>query len=706
MKIVSPFLKSLFLVGCIIITGSTTFGRVSLRLNTEQVPSFYFRSNKIDSDTLKNSLAANFLQNTDADGDGISDEVEGCTGTVIMGDITDAKVDLLNWTGTTVFNLVQQNDQRIPQLSIRLVSKSKIQEWKSNVSSSGLAINSTDSKQKNLHERFLGFTNIKGGSTDKSVTVNIDFGRSAKSLSSLMPGEHFQYIIGIKGLKNFFLKDTARLNFQERLITLNSATPGLKYDDKALNDFTYFLVQENKQILELELNCTDKSNGIVFGIYCRKGVIDSDHDGIPDYLDKDSDNDGIPDTVETGCKVLGSVSLNTSSQKWLSSNISLDEGQTYKISRSGSISSLVTASGGPENGKQFYAVTTSANLISDYSGNRYTLSEDHKTAIYKEKPTASIPLQSSNLNAANYQTLLTLVGMIDHNGNGQFDPETDILIPHLAEMTESTKEDKVFKAERSGTLYVLFTDDSYSDNTGIWDLHIEQCGIIIDTDNDSVPDHLDVDSDGDGCPDAVEGSGNIRYNQVHPLILDANDPNVNYSGQIKFQADGFTEGNPSKVISRSSEAYGIPALAFKTVPNSSGTADLSRTTERSTGAQNKGTSVDRLKRDPDCTRCFRTATSTGNASPSLHGITSLNRPSDGTWPMKITGAQMVLDAKTKGFVLNRVAFSGNPGVPVGIPRENFVEGMMVYDVTNNCLKIYDGTGWFCFTKQTCDDFSQ
>ncbi|MFP3681486.1 hypothetical protein SB725_30870, partial [Pseudomonas sp. SIMBA_041] len=69
---------------------------------------------------------------------------------------------------------------------------------------------------------------------------------------------------------------------------------------------------------------------------------------------------------------------------------------------------------------------------------------------------------------------------------------------------------------------------------------------------------------------------------------------------------------------------------------------------------------------------------------------------------------LVLEARTKGFVLNRVAFDAS-GNPIGIPASNFVEGMMVYDVTNKCLKLYTSTdggntfNWKCLTSQTCPD---
>ena len=37
---------------------------------------------------------------------------------------------------------------------------------------------------------------------------------------------------------------------------------------------------------------------------------------------------------------------------------------------------------------------------------------------------------------------------------------------------------------------------------------------ILDTDEDGIPDHLDLDSDNDGCPDAVEAAGTYTYNDI------------------------------------------------------------------------------------------------------------------------------------------------------------------------------------------------
>ncbi|MBO6200508.1 MAG: hypothetical protein J6N74_02680 [Chryseobacterium sp.] len=95
------------------------------------------------------------------------------------------------------------------------------------------------------------------------------------------------------------------------------------------------------------------------------------------------------------------------------------------------------------------------------------------------------------------------------------------------------------------------------------------------------------------------------------------------------------------------------------------------------------------------------------------GITSLSRAGatdTDNWPMTRTGGWIALESQTKGFVPNRVAFDTS-GNPIGIPAANFVEGMMVFDTVNKCMKMYtsaDGGAtfaWFCISTQTCTDIN-
>ena len=110
----------------------------------------------------------------------------------------------------------------------------------------------------------------------------------------------------------------------------------------------------------------------------------------------------------------------------------------------------------------------------------------------------------------------------------------------------------------------------------------------------------------------------------------------------------------------------------------------------------------------DCV-CYKPGATTGGETLNTKmGITSLNRAGakGDNWPMIRKGGWLALESKTKGFVPNRISFD-NSGNPVGILPANFIEGMMVYDTTNQCLKIFTSTdngttfSWKCVNKQTC-----
>lgn len=104
------------------------------------------------------------------------------------------------------------------------------------------------------------------------------------------------------------------------------------------------------------------------------------------------------------------------------------------------------------------------------------------------------------------------------------------------------------------------------------------------------------------------------------------------------------------------------------------------------------------------TVCYIKPNLNGTTLETPHGITALGRAGDTSsrWPYIRRGAWTVLEAKTKGFVVNRIATTAEVN---NLP--NPVEGMMVYDVEADCLKIYapnpDGTNpsWRCLTVQTC-----
>ena len=98
----------------------------------------------------------------------------------------------------------------------------------------------------------------------------------------------------------------------------------------------------------------------------------------------------------------------------------------------------------------------------------------------------------------------------------------------------------------------------------------------------------------------------------------------------------------------------------------------------------------------DCA-CYELPNTTGTGTETKHGITLLQRAGadNGNWPMIRKSAFTVLESNSKGFVITRIA-TANLG-NITSPQQ----GMMVYDTTAECLKLYDGTGWKCFNVAAC-----
>ncbi|WP_165790462.1 beta strand repeat-containing protein [Chryseobacterium sp. MYb7] len=210
----------------------------------------------------------------------------------------------------------------------------------------------------------------------------------------------------------------------------------------------------------------------------------------------------------------------------------------------------------------------------------------------------------------------------------------------------------------------------------IWAFVAEQsvCTSYKDTDGDGIPDYLDLDSDGDSCPDAIEGGGGFTSANL-----------VTATGSLATQ-------NPNQNLGNNVGSNGVPTIAG--------------------AGQSVGNSTNALV---NLCFCYKTPVSPGggNPNPVKFGITALNRAGSGSseWPEVRRSAWAALESKSKGFVVNRMAFvdaDSNPATPTtpplaSIPAANYVEGMMVYDTVANCLKIYNGTVWSCYSTQTCPD---
>jgi len=95
--------------------------------------------------------------------------------------------------------------------------------------------------------------------------------------------------------------------------------------------------------------------------------------------------------------------------------------------------------------------------------------------------------------------------------------------------------------------------------------------------------------------------------------------------------------------------------------------------------------------------CYDDANTSTPGIDSKVGVTLLGRAGadSGNWPMNRKSAHAVLESNSKGFVVTRLTTTQVSALVS--PQE----GMMVYDTTAKCLKVYTGTIWSCFSIPSC-----
>ncbi|MDF2832352.1 hypothetical protein [Chryseobacterium indoltheticum] len=204
----------------------------------------------------------------------------------------------------------------------------------------------------------------------------------------------------------------------------------------------------------------------------------------------------------------------------------------------------------------------------------------------------------------------------------------------------------------------------------------------VDTDGDTIPNHLDLDSDGDGCSDLAESGVSPATDIITPLLTN------NAGGSYGIANPNGSQLNPTAADTNND---GL---------NDSVDADLNSITNYTSTYSNAINAA-----IASCTLfCYRPAVLSGTVLSTPQGITSLHRAGvdADNWPMVRKGAWTALEAKTKGFVPNRLTLAQINLIPAGDLRE----GMMVYNISSDCLYINtDGTptGWKCFNTQACPD---
>jgi len=454
---------------------------------------------------------------------------------------------------------------------------------------------------------------------------------------------------------------------------------------------------------------------------CSVGV-DSDGDGVADTCDLDADNDGILDSTEK-CDTpsfigwtdagldssLGNISTTLGGQPISVTSVvtAPTSGTTGFVGTSYNYSAAVTADTGSAIGgnvqlqlqqsNNLNATTrVTFNILPNKYGDLNVYFSDFERTSFKiyAVDASNNPLPVANWNVKSYETN----GTTPASDPNPFTTNTnDISFTAINNTNTDGQNDDIMRVRidtqtlRTATRIIVETTRTNVsinsvDNTEIM---LSSSCPLRDTDADGIPDYLDLDSDGDGCPDATEGTGGFTTANLVNSSMPGGNTGATYTG---------TAGPVIQNLGNTINTNGIPTIAG--------------------AGQGVGSSQNSAVNNCS-TFCYKPGLTTGGTILDTKvGITSLSRAGAedaDNWPMVRKGGWIALEAKTKGFVPNRVAFSdadnnsSTPDVPVGIPSTDFVEGMMVYDSTNHCMKIYTSTdngitfNWYCISTQTCPD---
>lgn len=229
---------------------------------------------------------------------------------------------------------------------------------------------------------------------------------------------------------------------------------------------------------------------------------DTDNDGIPDLADFDDDNDGITDLEE--CPDMQLLVNGSFEQGPRTSNITSILGWTV---RAGNIDQggYVPASDGniviDLNGSTTGVIAQEVNVV---VGNDYTLLYDYSANGTNRSFRAEV-------RSGDFATIL-------HSSAHTYSGGAPMAQGQITFTATETPINIQFRSVIGGN------QGNFLDNIRLLDLNTRAC----DTDTDGTPDHLDLDSDGDGCNDVLEAG-----------FTDGDDDGVLGSAPVTVDSDGL-----------------------------------------------------------------------------------------------------------------------------------------------------------------------
>ncbi|MBK7864174.1 MAG: hypothetical protein IPJ65_37380 [Archangiaceae bacterium] len=272
--------------------------------------------------------------------------------------------------------------------------------------------------------------------------------------------------------------------------------------------------------------------------YVEKGPqpaqpLDSDNDGTPDYLAVDSDGDGMLDSLEVGANVLAPRDTDGDGTPDYRDHDSDGDG----------ISDAIEAGGAQPRDTDGDGVPDWLSLDSDGDG----------VADAVERGAGPVPANTDGDGLPDYRDL-------DSDQDGIADAAEGI-----ADTDADTVADRVdLDSDGDGIADLIETSiDRDGDGTGNWrdldsdgDLIADQVETAADADGDGAANFLDLDSDGDTLADQVETAADADHDGV-PNFLDLDADGDGIADQVEGAGDPDHDGQPNW-LDPDSDGDGIP----------------------------------------------------------------------------------------------------------------------------------------------------